>query len=193
MVLEVKVKRIELEETLIEQHNSIKELEKELKILRESKRTAELEFNRALQKREREYQELESKILQEAEARVDEDKLPMNNTSGLTSLEAKRLERKKNEKNFSTEAYEDSKRKLSKMMSQLERKLVLEEKKNLAMTNMIEQSKAEKEQYKQRYINLKQKIKQDECNQLRMNKMASMEPINYTVSGVPESTVPANK
>lgn len=162
IILEVKVQRMELEETLVDQHNSIKELEKELKVLRESKRSTEIEFNRALQKREKEYQELESKLMQEAEARLEETKLQVNAASGITSLEAKRLEKKKNEKNFSTEAYEDSKRRLSKMMSQLERKLVLEEKKNLTMANMIEQSKAEKEQYKQKYMNLKNKIKQDE-------------------------------
>lgn len=162
VILEVKVKRIELEETLVEQHNSIKELEKELRILRESKRTTELQFNRALQQREKEFRDLEAKLIQEAEARVDEAKLPITANSRLTSLEAKRMEKKKNEKQFSTEAYEDSKRKLSKMMSELERKLVLEEKKNMLMANMIEQSKAEKEQYKQKYIGLKKKIKDEE-------------------------------
>ena len=188
VILEVKVKRIELEETLVEQHNSIKELEKELKILRESKRATELQFNRALQQREKEFQELETKLIQEAEARVDEAKLPITANSRLTSLESKRLEKKKNEKNFSTEAYEDSKRKLSKMMSELERKLVLEEKKNMLMTNMIEQSKAEKEQYKQKYMGLKKKIKDEEWNQLRLNKISSMDPSNYSIGSLAENT-----
>lgn len=178
---------MELEETLIDQHTSIKEFEKEVKILRESKRNTELEFNRALQKREKEYQELENKLRQETEAKIDETQIQMStNSSGLTSLESKRMEKKKNDKTFSTEAYEDSKRKLSKMMSQLERKLVLEEKKNLSLANLIDQSKAEKEQYKQKYNNLRQKIKQDECNQLRMSKMASMEPTPYGISTIPE-------
>ena len=190
VILEVKIKRIELEETLVEQHNSIKELEKELRILRESKRTTELQFNRALQQREKDFQELETKLIQEAEARVDEAKLPITTNSRLTSLEAKRMEKKKNEKHFSTEAYEDSKRKLSKMMSELERKLVLEEKKNMLMANMIDQSKAEKEQYKQKYIGLKKKIKDDECNQLRMNKIASMDPSSYNMPSLTENSGP---
>jgi len=162
IVLEVKVQRFELEETLVDQHNSMKELEKELKILRESKRTMELEFNRALQKREEEYQELESQLMLEADARVDETKLQMNTNAGLTSLEAKRLEKKQHGKNFSTKTYEDSKRKLSKMMSELERKLVVEEKRNMSMHNIVDQSKAEKEQYKQKYMILRKKIKEDE-------------------------------
>jgi hypothetical protein len=89
-----------------------------------------------------------------------------------------------NKATFSTGAYEDSKRKLSKMMAQLERKLVKEEKKNVVMNNIIDQSKAEKEQYKQKYFNLKQKLRTDECNQLRMNKIQSMDPnlLNQPIS-----------
>jgi hypothetical protein len=189
IVLEVKVQRMDLEETLVDQHNSIKELEKELKILRDSKRSMELEFNRALQKREKEFQELEAKLIEETEDNIDQSKLNLDTAAGLTSLESKRLQKKqKNEKNNSTEAYEDSKRKLSKMMSQLERKLVLEEKKNMNMSNVIEQSKAEKDQYKQRYVNLKNKIKQDEVSQMRMNKMASMESTPYGIAIIPEGS-----
>jgi hypothetical protein len=157
VILEVKIQKVELEETVIEQHSSILELEKELKILRESKRTTELEFNRALQKQEQDFRELGSQLMQEAESKME-----MVASDGLTVLEAKRMEKKRNEQQYSTGAYEDSKRKLSKMMSQLERKLNLEEKKNLVMANVIEQSKAEKEQYKQRYNNLKNQIKQVE-------------------------------
>lgn len=189
IVLEVKVQRMDLEETLVDQHNSIQEFEKELKILRDSKRSMELEFNRALQKREKEFQELETKLIEETEDKINQSKLNINTPSSLTSLESKRLQKKqKNEKNNSTEAYEDSKRKLSKMMSQLEKKLALEEKKNMAMSNIIEQSKAEKDQYKQRYTNLKNKIKQDEISQMRMNKMASMESTPYGISAIPEGS-----
>ena len=168
VILEVKIQRVDLEEKVVEQHTSIQELEKELKILRESKRTSELEFNKALQKRDKEYRELESQLMQEVEARTNDSKLVSNSSEGLTALETKRLERKKNEQQYSVGAYEDSKRKLSKMMSQLERRLVIEEKKNVAMANLVEQSKAEKKQYKQKYDSLRQKMKREEIEQLRM-------------------------
>lgn len=171
IILEVKIQRIELEEKVVEQHTSIQELERELKILRESKRTMELEFNRALQKRENEFRELEAKLMQEA----DELKLEATSNGGITALEAKRLEKKKIEQQYSVGAYEDSKRKLSKMMSQLERKLVIEEKRNITMANLVEQSKAEKEQYKQKYNNLRQKMKKDEYEQMRMGKLVPLE------------------
>jgi hypothetical protein len=194
IVLQVKVQRLDLEDTLIDQHNSIQELEKELRILRESKRSMEIEFNRALQKREKEYEELESKLMQETEAKISETQIQMSTDGGLTSLEAKRLEKKKNEKNFSTEAYEDSKRKLSKMMSELERRLVVEEKKNVVMVNIVDQSKAEKEQYKQKYLNLRKKMKEDEWNQIRMNKMGAIDSNVYGMQLMSENSPnPSNK
>jgi len=162
-------------------------MEKELRVLRESKRTMELEFNRALQTREKEYQELESKLYQETEAKIVENKIQMSTNTNLTSLESKRLLRKKNEKNFSTEAYEDSKRKLSKMMSQLERKLIIEEKKNISMSNLIDQSKAEKESYKQKYTSLKKKIKQAEIQQMKINKMSAIENIQHGITPFADS------
>ena len=168
VILEVKIQRVELEEKVVEQHMSISQLEKQLKVLKESKRTSEIEFNKALQKREKEYRELEAQILQEVEAGANDQKLSSNSSEGLTALEAKRLERKKNEQHYSVGAYEDSKRKLSKMMSQLERRLVIEEKKNVAMANLVEQSRAEKKQYKQKYNNLRQKMKREEIEQIRM-------------------------
>ena len=168
VILEVKIQRVELEEKVVEQHMSISQLERQLKVLKDSKRTSEIEFNKALQKREKEYRELEAQILQEVEAGANDQKLSSNSSEGLTALEAKRLERKKNEQHYSVGAYEDSKRKLSKMMSQLERRLVIEEKKNVAMANLVEQSRAEKKQYKQKYNNLRQKMKREEIEQIRM-------------------------
>ena len=168
VILEVKIQRVELEEKVVEQHMSISQLERQLKVLKESKRTSEIEFNKALQKREKEYRELEAQILQEVEAGANDQKLSSNSSEGLTALEAKRLEKKKNEQHYSVGAYEDSKRKLSKMMSQLERRLVIEEKKNVAMANLVEQSRAEKKQYKQKYNNLRQKMKREEIEQIRM-------------------------
>jgi predicted nucleic acid-binding Zn-ribbon protein len=93
IILEVKVQRVELEETVIEQHTAIQEIEKECKILRESKRTAELEFNRALQRREKEFKELEAKMREEAENQDAVEELQTNDSKSLSNLEAKRQQR----------------------------------------------------------------------------------------------------
>lgn len=53
---------------------------------------------------------------------------------------------------------EESKRKLSKLVAELERRLHEEEKKNTKMINKMKQSEADKDKYKQKYSILKTQI-----------------------------------
>lgn len=66
-----------------------------------------------------------------------------------------RSEKKKEKEAPKTTTYEDSKRKLSKTVAELERRLHEEEKKNSIMTNKVKQYHQDKEKYKQKYSLLK--------------------------------------
>jgi hypothetical protein len=71
---------------------------------------------------------------------------------GLANLDTMRAEKKSTK---AAPVVEDSKRKLSKLVADFERRLHEEEKKNTKITNKMKQSEADKEKYKQKYSILK--------------------------------------
>ena len=68
---------------------------------------------------------------------------------------------------------EESKRKLSKLVAELERRLHEEEKKNTKMINKMKQSEADQDKYKQKYSILKTQIMTQEADKNRMYKQTS--------------------
>lgn len=69
--------------------------------------------------------------------------------------------------------YEDSKRKLSKTVAELEWWLHEEEKKNSIMINKVKQSTTDKDKYKQKYSLLKTQIMNQEADKNWMYKQTS--------------------
>lgn len=86
-----------------------------------------------------------------------------------------RAEKKKDKDIPKSAIQEDSKRKLSKTVAELERRLHEEEKKNSIMTNKVKQFHQDKEKYKQKYALLKNQVVNHEADKTRMYKQLSVE------------------
>jgi len=80
---------------------------------------------------------------------------------------------------------------LSKIVSNLERKLKEEEKKNQLTQNKLEQAASEKEAYKIKYENLKKKIKQEQLPTSVKTRMK--EPIPQFNSGGAQDSQPSGR